>query len=516
MSANISGRDLRDSILNKLANPAAVNIETVQIEALATAGNRELLVAISLFKPRSISELSAIVARQQPNVSRSLAALTRAKLVELVADGRASVPTLSEIGARKAEELAGSVDLAGLAPLEANEGQFTPILSADLVARPGDLQSDEAPGQLMLFGRHGTARDLDLNEVATHLLRHWWRAFYRLDDPFRLCALDSIDGTPGKTGALFILALGARIELFARPTSSLEEGETRLRTELSESSATELLLDRLVRPVAAYLEKGRRFNRPAHALLRRLEDVMAYEREANFAKTAGALGLSPHDVSDALANSIRELIAMMPDQSARLDFASSTIPETFEASIAWAKGELRDRKQTNRFAGLRGFRPAAKAGNAPAWRVGKTYAEQLRNRLKLADDQPIGGVEGLKQLFGGDGFRASAIQEDALRGIRGGAHENPVLVVQDHGPAKTAFLLARAIGDYLAYDDPIGPITELKTERQALGRAFGAELLAPSDGVIHMIQEENKTQMAVAHHYGVDVSVVGYQYANHA
>jgi hypothetical protein len=124
-------------------------------------------------------------------------------------------------------------------------------------------------------------------------------------------------------------------------------------------------------------------------------------------------------------------------------------------------------------------------------------------------------LPGLEKFFGAAGFQASAMADDPLRGFRGQADHDPVIVVRESGPAGTAFLLARAVGDYLGYDDAEAPISELRTDRQAMGRAFAAELLAPADGVIHMIDQEGQTKLAVARHYGVDLPVVSYQYANH-
>lgn len=517
MKASISGRALRDSLLAKLANPPTSNREASQIEALAAPRNRELLIAISKFSPRSIGELSAIVVRQQPNVSRSLAALSRAGLVDLVPDGRATVPTLTVTGSRRANELAGEADLSDLAPLEGSEDErIKPILKIDLSLRPGDLQSDEVLGQLTLFDKHKTKKDLDLNEVSTRLLNNWWRVFYRLDDPFRLCALEVVDREEEKAGSLFIKALGAHVDLYVHTAPGIEVENIRLKTEFSEKSARDLLLDRLVRPVAAYLEKGRNFDRPIHSLLRRLEDVLSYEGEVIFAKTAGALGLSPHEVTPEQTEAIKRLIVMLPDESSRLDFASSTIVENFEDSMNWVKCELKNHRQTNRFEGIKRYKYTATLQHKPAWRIGKTCAEQLRDRLGMGSDRPIGGVEGLKKIFGGDQFQPSEARSEILRGFRGEPEGIPVFVLQDMGPSGTAFLLARAIGDYLAYDNREAPISELRTDRQAMGRAFAAELLAPSDGVIQMIEEEGKTRMAVAHHYGVDIPVIAYQYANHA
>ncbi|MBA4795196.1 MAG: ArsR family transcriptional regulator [Phenylobacterium sp.] len=513
--AKISGQDLRAQLLAKLAEPQPINREAERIEALAAPRTRELLVAIAEFNPRSIAELSAIVARHQPNVSRGLSALTRAGLITLVADGKASVPTLTDDGRRKAAELSGKTDLSHLAVAERpTEEAVTPILKADAAARPGDLQSDEVLGKLTLFGKHASAPDLDLNEVAVRLLRNWWRVFYRLDDPFRLYALTIDSVSEALPGALFLKAVGEFIELSARPTQDPLQ-EPSLKSELSQKAAQTLFIESLVEPVALYLERGRRFDRPIHALWSRLRDVLQYEREALFARTAGALGLSPHDLSDHQFDAVRHLISVIPEEGPRLEFASSTLPEALGATLGWVQHELRTHRDKNRFEGLRHLKSIEKKKGVAPWDVGKQKAEAVRRRLRLADDRAVGGLPGLEKFFGAAGFQASAMADDPLRGFRGQADHDPVIVVRESGPAGTAFLLARAVGDYLGYDDAEAPISELRTDRQAMGRAFAAELLAPADGVIHMIDQEGQTKLAVARHYGVDLPVVSYQYANH-
>ena len=511
----ISGQDLRSQLLAKLANPSPINREAERIEALAAPRTRELVVAIAQFNPRSIAELSAIVTRHQPNVSRGLSALVRAGLITLVSDGKASVPTLTEDGRRKAAELAGETDLSHLAEAALPaEAAVTPILKIDTAERPGDLQGDEVLGKITLFGKHSSVPDLDLNEVALRLLKNWWRVFYRLDEPFRLYALTAEVVPEPLPGALFLKALGDFIELSARPAQD-PALEPSLKTELALKPAQTLFLEGLIDPVARYLDRGRRFDRPVQALLDRLRDVLDYDNEARFARTAGALGLSPHDLPDRLFDTVRDLISAIPEESARLEFASATLPETLDATLDWVRHELGNHRRTNRFEGLRRHRSVRKKTGVAPWDVGKQQAEAVRAQLRWGEDRPAGGVAGLDKAFGGGGFQPSAPADDPLRGFRGPVDGDPVIVVRESGPARITFLIARAIGDYLGYDDAEAPVSELRTDRQAMGRAFAAELLAPADGVIHMIDQEGQTKLAVARHYGVDLPIVTYQYANH-
>src|ERR1700736_1059911 len=104
MSKIISGQGLRDPLLERVSRPPAVSSDA-WVQVLAAPGNRELLGLIALRHPQSISELSDLARRAQPNVSRSLTALIQAGLVEVRSQGRVSVPTLTVLGREKARDL---------------------------------------------------------------------------------------------------------------------------------------------------------------------------------------------------------------------------------------------------------------------------------------------------------------------------------------------------------------------------------------------------------------------------
>src|SRR5467141_922006 len=106
MTRRISGTELRDRLLSRTKLPPEPNAtEETRIQALSSSGNRELLEIIATKQPRSIGELAMLAGRLQPNVSRSLTALARAGLLTVIADGRASVPTLTPEGRQRAEAL---------------------------------------------------------------------------------------------------------------------------------------------------------------------------------------------------------------------------------------------------------------------------------------------------------------------------------------------------------------------------------------------------------------------------
>ena len=69
----------------------------------------------------------------------------------------------------------------------------------------------------------------------------------------------------------------------------------------------------------------------------------------------------------------------------------------------------------------------------------------------------------------------------------------------------------RAIGDYLVYSsDGRAPVNDTHSYRQAVGRAFAAEMLAPAEiiaemqdrgiGIEEIAAERNVSEMTIMHH----------------
>jgi hypothetical protein len=76
------------------------------------------------------------------------------------------------------------------------------------------------------------------------------------------------------------------------------------------------------------------------------------------------------------------------------------------------------------------------------------------------------------------------------------------------------FVLARSIGDYLHYRSAHASVADIYTDRQALGRAFAAELIAPATAVASMIEEDGLLENQVARHFGTTTMLISHQYEN--
>jgi len=139
----------------------------------------------------------------------------------------------------------------------------------------------------------------------------------------------------------------------------------------------------------------------------------------------------------------------------------------------------------------------------------------IRAELDLGSDISLGAIgEFTKKYLGGSGgFAISGAAPGSMRGFQSIDGNAPVIVVEDEGSLATRFVVARAIGDYLVFGNREACVADLYTDRQAVGRAFAAEFLAPGQGVTEMLDAGMPTYR-VADHYGVFSEVIRRQYEN--
>lgn len=148
---------------------------------------------------------------------------------------------------------------------------------------------------------------------------------------------------------------------------------------------------------------------------------------------------------------------------------------------------------------------------------GYALARCAREQLHLADDRPVGGVDGLSRLLGAEnGFSLSREAPGSLRAVQSSSEGDPTIVVEDEGDFASSFVFARAVGDYLEFGSELSCVADLYTDRQAVGRSFAAEFMAPSNAVVEMIEGEDRPITQIAEHFGVSPTVIHRQYQNSA
>lgn len=516
MAKTISASAMRDRLL-KPAKALVASDDWVRI--LAIPGHRELLGLIARNSPPSIGALAELAGRAQPNISRALSALVGGGLVVLDVSGRRSVPRLTENGAARARELGLLDEATPVSDLIASNELFS------IVADPDRAQdSDTIAGSLITWlwltsvKEQVPAQTLgDLDVLARRVLENWWRLHYRRDAPFKLWEFEVEQYAPA-TFAFLAKIQGANIQLHARSASGriLElEHASRVFTV---NAFEDHLLNEVMRPLAARHWLAGRSARPLHALLRRIDDSREQPAERAFCRTAGALGLSPYDLDDRRAEQIRELIELIDDEEARLDFSSAVLDEALGDGQVWTRQELekfRERNAMPVLVKLRDICAARLRNTTRPYRQGYALARIARDHLNLREDVPIDGVAGIAKHLGAEnGLELSGDAPGMLRAFQSIVGDVPTFIVEDEGARPSAFTLARSVGDFLAFGSRASCVAGIYTDRQAVGRAFAAEFLAPRSAVEKMIEQEDLSTFQIANHFGVSPSVVERQYQN--
>ena len=209
--------------------------------------------------------------------------------------------------------------------------------------------------------------------------------------------------------------------------------------------------------------------------------------EREFSCAAAMYGIDPFDVDDRVAG---ELVAFWQrvEPSIREDALATADPHSLSSLSHWLvqavdKLSSSNSRSSDRFwlrsrerirKGLSGGRPFH------PWEQGYKLARSVRSELGIGDNEPF--------EFESEGERALHCMERSAPASRFEglvAHTHPACITARRShEASRRFLRARALGDYMSRTgQKFGILNSLNTDRQALSRAFAAELLAPADSL---------------------------------
>jgi hypothetical protein len=245
--------------------------------------------------------------------------------------------------------------------------------------------------------------------------------------------------------------------------------------------------------------------------------------EVSFCKTAARLGLDPYSVSDETADRIINAAAVLPAEIAD-DFFDSADASNLGAALDWTRSAVfeadkvavRADRSLNEIPGaiaeqVVSFRNAS--GERP-WQLGYAMARALRGELGLADTDDfdiapwVGTADMQAPTRGFDGLAA-------VNGERCGV----VLGTGNRRPETRRFGQARALGRILARPGQRQFIlSAARSHDDRVARAFAAELLAPAQGIRHMLETlgeaDDGALEAIAELYNVSPLLVRHQYEN--
>ncbi|MCY3732744.1 MAG: ImmA/IrrE family metallo-endopeptidase [Chloroflexi bacterium] len=245
--------------------------------------------------------------------------------------------------------------------------------------------------------------------------------------------------------------------------------------------------------------------------------------ERAFCEAAGALGIDPYGVSESDAKFIEKAADLFSGE-ALLEFLAGIGGEARGELLSWVREvderppaqsclpQLRD--IVGRF-GRDGSRRPAERG----WATGYRAAREFRDVTEIARDERFVSLSDIARRLGSESFACTP-------GIRGALalvcrEENDVRIhVRERGSAHWArqaesFAFARAIGDVVCFGDARRSVVNSlhQAERQAAGRAFAAEFLAPVESVLDMV-ESGLDDDEIAGSFHVSPQVIARQIEN--
>jgi hypothetical protein len=390
-----------------------------------------------------------------------------------------------------------------------------------------------AVGDLRLFlnDQNVTTHILD-GEVADHvtvalyglvdgLAHDWWSIFGARDREISLARYRTGYLLPDIRirfdGAVFEIA--AHQCAYTDPDLRFWSGTT----ELLSRAEGEAWLSSFVQEVLTRLEGQGVRDTSAALRWRRIQSSSA-SGERSFCEAAGSLGLDPYQIADDVAEFIEKAEAVFERESL-IEFVSGSREVDYSRLIAWVARMAHTKGLSYRLAKLRPivdkvardvpFRPGE-----PAWSAGYRRARAMRKELGLRQHYRFASFRDLASLFGAAKNYNLAPAVDGISALRREAFHDIHVHIRNHGDflgaaATHLFALARAIGDATCFPEPqTSPINRLRhAYRQAAGRAFAAEFLAPIDEIQSM-QEDEHDEYSIANEFGVSTMVIEHQMAN--
>lgn len=392
----------------------------------------------------------------------------------------------------------------------------------------------------VLDERSKTTRDhvyLPLYPLAEWLATHWWVLLHEVETPWKA----------GDRAFSLRHSLADAREGYALPALRiLSQGDSvRLawQQEVLPFHGLELLTHGQVDvPISTFRTAIADFVRAVIGRLRELgvegtlleEEWNAIEgadpEEREFCESTAALGLDPYALDDDRRREIVTIGNELP-AGVRTEFFSvahaGCLGEESKQLLASLKigsanaADLRVLKELR--SEVRSL-PALRSPE-PAWEKGYSVARVLRQRLGL-EHRPVPSLPALSEALGSTPAElARAIHEqplptaafDGVIGVNGKG--SPGFVIASRREQSRRFNLCRGVCEFLTAETPDAALlTSARSDRQAMNRAFAAELLAPAGGLRARISGSNVSTDEVddlATEFGVSPLVIDHQIENH-
>ncbi len=284
-------------------------------------------------------------------------------------------------------------------------------------------------------------------------------------------------------------------------------------------------LSRLIDDVLARLAAMNVKDTSAAMRWRRVQSSSKSIDERSFCEAAGSLRMDPYQISESAANFIEVSREVFTDDDSLVEFVSGSGNANREKLIAWVQRMMRPETNKYRLADLQSLAVGVKAiapmkQNERAWELGYRRARAMRQQRDLQHNHRFSSFVDLARTFGAGVSYEPAPVVNGINALRREQPNGTHIHLRNHGDSEEAsvlhlFAMARSVGDAVCFPNvEVAPINGLQQAyRQAAGRAFAAEFLAPIDEILSM-QRDGRDVVAIANEFRVSSAVIDHQIEN--
>jgi hypothetical protein len=375
---------------------------------------------------------------------------------------------------------------------------------------------------LHIHGKHSIDHlTISLYPVAEGLVHDWWSLFGARDREFSLIKYRGGYAVPDMRlkfdGAIFEVSAHERtyrnpeVRFLVGPTEVM----TRAQGEDTVAHFIECVLERLV-------SKG---VNETNAAMRwaRIQESRADPEEAKFCEAAGALSLDPYKIDDQHAAFIEKAASIFEGEPLT-EFLAGASGADLGQLLRWVEEVDRPRRHTARVAELgaaaqQAEQIAPSRSSEQSWSLGYRRARAMRRAMGLTAADRFRSFKQLADKLGASTSFSLAKHVDGIRALRSDHNDGVYVHMRSHGTSQGAsshlFSFARAVGDAACFPLPAkAPVNELHSAyRQAAGRAFAAEFLAPINEILSM-RADGRDTVSIAEEFSVAITVIERQIEN--
>ena len=383
-------------------------------------------------------------------------------------------------------------------------------------------------------GKHFDCLFIPAVHLAGGIARGWWNIFGGRDQKFSVMPNRNGFALPDLKFGFDGLTFEVTGNQFELENPSIKFWQTSSDLERNEAESA---LSAFISEVVEKLTREGVENTEAQLLWSRIIESRDNPSEQVFCEASGAIGANPYLIHESDAHLIElstghfsneVMIEFLAGLRQSVPNGSSSLDRIGKEVFEWmSRVESRPRYQF-RLAELDELASEIKASSSRlpgerAWGQGYRAARAFRNALNFRETDTSDAsfsVKSLSSRLGSPYFRRAAGPSSVIAAISRSSNGEVGVHLRSRGKSKLEtwseeFTFARAVGDALCFtDSEFSIVNSLKyAERQAVGRAFAAELLAPIERILDM-SDGGKDTDEIAGILNVNPTIVNHQLEN--